>query len=143
MKPIRTHPPEPALLIHLSLASGAKHGHAMMLDLETFSGIRVGPGSLYGALERLERAGLIEPVPARTAVSPTASRTVAGSRWEARSPHSTSSPGSARSGSWGRERAARVTCPARRPYHGSASQDRVHAPNAAAPTEPLLTLEPL
>jgi len=62
MKPIRTHPPEPALLIHLSLASGAKHGHAMMLDIETFSGIRVGPGSLYGALERLERAGLIEPV---------------------------------------------------------------------------------
>jgi DNA-binding PadR family transcriptional regulator len=63
MKPLRTHPPEPALLILLSLASGTKHGHAMMLDIEAFSGIRVGPGSLYGAIDRLEREGLIEPVP--------------------------------------------------------------------------------
>lgn len=62
MKPLRTHPPEPALLILLSLASGAKHGHAMMLDVDAFSGIRVGPGSLYGAIERLERDGLIEPI---------------------------------------------------------------------------------
>lgn len=62
MKPLRTHPPEPALLILLSLAAGQKHGHAMMLDIEAFSGIRVGPGSLYGAIERLERDGLIEPI---------------------------------------------------------------------------------
>jgi len=62
MKPLRTHPPEPALLIMLSLASGTKHGHAMMLDVEAFSGIRMGPGSLYGAIERLERDGLIEPI---------------------------------------------------------------------------------
>lgn len=62
MRPLRTHPPEPALLILLSLASGTKHGHAMMLDIEAFSGIRVGPGSLYGAIERLERDGLIEPI---------------------------------------------------------------------------------
>jgi DNA-binding PadR family transcriptional regulator len=62
MRPLRTHPPEPALLILLSLASGTKHGHAMMLDIDAFSGIRVGPGSLYGAIERLEREGLIEPV---------------------------------------------------------------------------------
>ncbi|MFN8519513.1 MAG: helix-turn-helix transcriptional regulator [Chloroflexota bacterium] len=47
----------------LSLASGVKHGHAMMLDIEAFSGIRIGPGSLYGAIERLERGGLIAPVP--------------------------------------------------------------------------------
>ncbi len=63
MKPLRTHPPEPALLILLSLASGAKHGHAMMLDIESFSGIRVGPGSLYGAIDRLEHERLIEPLP--------------------------------------------------------------------------------
>ncbi len=62
MKPLRTHPPEPALLILLSLAAGKKHGYAMMADIEAFSGIRVGPGSLYGALERLEKEGLIEPV---------------------------------------------------------------------------------
>ena len=63
MRPLRTHPPEPALLILLSLAAGTKHGHAMMLDIESFSGIRIGPGSLYGAIERLEREGLIDPVP--------------------------------------------------------------------------------
>lgn len=62
MRPLRTHPPEPALLILLSLASGVRHGHAMMLDIEAFSGIRIGPGSLYGAIERLERDGLIEPI---------------------------------------------------------------------------------
>jgi len=62
MKPLRVHPPEPALLILVSLATGTKHGHAMMRDIEAFSDIRVGPGSLYGAIERLEREGLIEPV---------------------------------------------------------------------------------
>jgi DNA-binding PadR family transcriptional regulator len=62
MSTLRTHPPEPALLILLSLATGPRHGHGMMLDIEGFSGIRVGPGSLYGAIERLERDGLIEPV---------------------------------------------------------------------------------
>lgn len=62
MSTLRTNPPEPALLIMLSLASGTKHGHAMMLDIEAFSGIRIGPGSLYGAIERLEREGLIEPI---------------------------------------------------------------------------------
>ena len=62
MRTLRTHPPEPALLILLSLATGPRHGHAMMLDIEAFGGIRVGPGSLYGAIERLERDGLIEPI---------------------------------------------------------------------------------
>ena len=62
MRTLRTNPPEPALLILLSLAAGPRHGHAMMLDIEAFGGIRVGPGSLYGAIERLERDGLIEPI---------------------------------------------------------------------------------
>jgi DNA-binding PadR family transcriptional regulator len=62
LKPLRTHPPEPALLILISLASGSKHGHAMMRDIEAFSDIRLGPGSLYGAIERLEREELIEPL---------------------------------------------------------------------------------
>lgn len=52
---MRTHPPEPALLILMSLASGEKHGHGMVLDIEAFSHIRAGPASLYGALERLAR----------------------------------------------------------------------------------------
>lgn len=55
---------DPSLLILASLAAGAKHGYAMMEDIEQFAGVRLGPGTLYGALARLEAAGLIEPLPA-------------------------------------------------------------------------------
>jgi DNA-binding PadR family transcriptional regulator len=53
---------DPGLLVLVSLASGAKHGYAMMADIESFAGVRLGPGTLYGALARLERDRLIEPV---------------------------------------------------------------------------------
>ena len=46
-----------------SLADGPKHGYGMMSDIETMTGIRLGPGTLYGALARLEARGLIEPLP--------------------------------------------------------------------------------
>ncbi len=52
------------LLVLLSLASGPKHGHAILLDVEKFAGHRMGPGTLYGAIERLELTGLISPQPA-------------------------------------------------------------------------------
>ncbi len=55
---------DPALLILTSLSSGAKHGHALLLDIERFAGVRLGPGTLYGALTRLEGRGLIEPLQA-------------------------------------------------------------------------------
>jgi DNA-binding PadR family transcriptional regulator len=55
---------DPALLILASLASGAKHGYAMMEDIAQMSGVRLGPGTLYGALARLEQRGLIESLPA-------------------------------------------------------------------------------
>jgi DNA-binding PadR family transcriptional regulator len=51
---------EPALLILISLAGGDKHGYAIMEDVAAFAGTRLGPGTLYGALARLERDGLIE-----------------------------------------------------------------------------------
>jgi DNA-binding PadR family transcriptional regulator len=35
----------------------------MLLDIERFSGQRLGPGTLYGAIERLELDGLIEALP--------------------------------------------------------------------------------
>ena len=54
---------DPALFILTSLADGEKHGYAMMEDIEAFCGVRLGPGTLYGALTRLERRGLIEPLP--------------------------------------------------------------------------------
>ncbi len=54
---------DPGLLLMISLASGAKHGHAMLLDVERFAGVRLGPGTLYGALSRLETAGQVEALP--------------------------------------------------------------------------------
>jgi DNA-binding PadR family transcriptional regulator len=54
---------EPALLILASLASGPKHGYAMIEDIERIAGTRLGPGTLYGALARLEPAGFIATIP--------------------------------------------------------------------------------
>jgi DNA-binding PadR family transcriptional regulator len=51
---------EPSLYILVSLAAGPKHGYAIMTDVEEVSGRPMGPGTLYGALARLERRGLIE-----------------------------------------------------------------------------------
>jgi DNA-binding PadR family transcriptional regulator len=56
-------PNEPALLILTSLASGTKHGYALTKDIEEFSGVSLGPGTLYGAIARLEERGLIAPTP--------------------------------------------------------------------------------
>ena len=56
---------DPALLILSSLADGPKHGYGMMADIETMTGMRLGPGTLYGALARLEKSGLIQAVPAQ------------------------------------------------------------------------------
>jgi DNA-binding PadR family transcriptional regulator len=53
---------DPNLLILASLAHGDKHGYAMVADIETFAGVRLGPGTLYGAITRLEERGLIRPV---------------------------------------------------------------------------------
>ena len=51
---------EPSLYIMVSLSAGPKHGYAIMSDVEEISGSAMGPGTLYGALARLERRGLIE-----------------------------------------------------------------------------------
>ena len=53
---------DPTLLVLSSLAEGDKHGYAMMLDIEAFAGVRLGPGTLYGAITRLEQRGWIRPV---------------------------------------------------------------------------------
>jgi DNA-binding PadR family transcriptional regulator len=52
----------PATLILSSLADGTKHGYALTKDIEQFAGVRLAPGTLYEALARLDRQGLIEPV---------------------------------------------------------------------------------
>jgi DNA-binding PadR family transcriptional regulator len=52
----------PAALILASLADGAKHGYALTKDIEEFAGVRLAPGTLYEALNRLEAQHLIEAV---------------------------------------------------------------------------------
>ena len=58
------HYSDPPLLVLASLASGPKHGHSMIEDIERLCGTRLGPGTLYGAISRLEQQGWIEPLPA-------------------------------------------------------------------------------
>lgn len=54
---------EPALLVMLSLLDGPKHGYAIAADIAGFGGRRLGPGTLYGAISRLEARGLIAAEP--------------------------------------------------------------------------------
>ena len=53
---------EPALFILISLADGPKHGYVMIEDIERISGQRLGPGTLYGAISRLEARNWIAPL---------------------------------------------------------------------------------
>ena len=53
---------DPSLLILASLADGDKHGYAMMEDIERFAGVRLGPGTLYGAITRMDEQGWIRAV---------------------------------------------------------------------------------
>lgn len=50
------------LAILLSLADGERHGYAMMKFAGTpdGGGLKMGPGTLYGSLDRLVRDGLVE-----------------------------------------------------------------------------------
>jgi DNA-binding PadR family transcriptional regulator len=52
---------DPELLILASLASGPKHGYAIMSDIETFADVLLGPGTLYTAITRLVEKKLIAP----------------------------------------------------------------------------------
>ena len=53
---------DPSLLILTILSDGPKHGCAIMTDIAAFSGVGMEPGTLYGALSRLERRGWIRPL---------------------------------------------------------------------------------
>lgn len=61
--PDRSPGSDPGLLLLISLSGGPKHGHAMLLDVAAFAGVRLGPGTLYGALTRLEDEGLVKALP--------------------------------------------------------------------------------
>jgi DNA-binding PadR family transcriptional regulator len=53
---------EPIILILASLSEGEKHGYAIMEDIQAFADIHLGPGTLYGAITRMEERGLIAAV---------------------------------------------------------------------------------
>jgi DNA-binding PadR family transcriptional regulator len=53
-----------SLLVLASLATGPKHGYAVMRDVQVRANVRMGPGTLYGTLSRLEQKGWIRPLPA-------------------------------------------------------------------------------
>ena len=61
---------DPALLILISLADGPKHGYAITDDIEEVAGHRPGPGTLYGAIARLESRGMIEPLKSKDRRNP-------------------------------------------------------------------------
>jgi DNA-binding PadR family transcriptional regulator len=54
---------EPALLVMISLADGPAHGYAIQNDITSLTNERPGPGTLYGAIRRLEEHGYIEALP--------------------------------------------------------------------------------
>lgn len=51
------------MLVLLSLSGGAKHGYAMTADVLEQTGVKLGPGTLYGALTKLAERGLIAALP--------------------------------------------------------------------------------
>lgn len=53
---------EPALLVLAALAPGPKHGYAIIGEIAAHAGQRLGPGTLYGVIARLEAQGFIEPL---------------------------------------------------------------------------------
>ncbi len=54
--------PSASLHILLALREGERHGYAVMRDVERLSdgAVKMGPGTLYGAIKRLLADGLIE-----------------------------------------------------------------------------------
>jgi len=56
--------PEAHFHILVVLADGEKHGYSIMQDVASLTGgkTRLSPGTLYGAIQRLVEAGLIEEV---------------------------------------------------------------------------------
>lgn len=54
------HSNDAQLLVLTVLAAGELHGYAVNTAIKELTGSRLGPGSLYGALARLEARQLIE-----------------------------------------------------------------------------------
>ena len=61
---------EPTLFILISLVDGNKHGYAIMEDIERSYDIKLGPGTLYGAISRMEKSKLIRAIPSQDRKKP-------------------------------------------------------------------------
>jgi DNA-binding PadR family transcriptional regulator len=61
---------EKDLLVLLSLATGPKHGYAVMQDVRELSGRAMGPGTLYSVIPKLEQMGFIEALPTKDRRTP-------------------------------------------------------------------------
>ena len=58
--PLGQPPLTPAVFhILLALADGPRHGYAIMQAVEESAGKEMGPGTIYGSLQRMEEAGLV------------------------------------------------------------------------------------
>lgn len=55
------HTPLTPVVFHilLAIADGHAHGYAIGQAVEESSGLRMGPGTIYGSLQRMERDGLV------------------------------------------------------------------------------------
>lgn len=60
------------LHVMLALADGPRHGYAIMEEVEECSGgrVRVGPGTLYEALQSLEKKNLVALAPSKPGSDP-------------------------------------------------------------------------
>jgi DNA-binding PadR family transcriptional regulator len=60
---VNSTPLTPAVFhILLALADGPLHGYAIMQAVEASSGAAMGPGTIYGSLQRMEDSGLVKEI---------------------------------------------------------------------------------
>ena len=60
-----SHAPLTPAVFHilLALSDGPLHGYAIMQDVEASAGSAMGPGTIYGTLQRLESLGWVKESP--------------------------------------------------------------------------------
>ena len=51
--------------ILLAMSDGHEHGYAIGKAVAEMSGLKMGPGTIYGSLQRMERDGLVEEAETR------------------------------------------------------------------------------
>ena len=60
--------------ILLSLTDGPLHGYAIMQSVERTAGLQMGPGTIYGSVQRMEDAGLLRDIAEGSGEAATAER---------------------------------------------------------------------